>query len=222
MLWWPVPACGWTCECVLPGRIGAVRAESWKVVAGVRRGAVKDRPPVFVEGGRPASSGSGGTVGLVGWLEGGGWWWWRAGGFSNQETVTHCSLTPLAWVAKIVKSWTFINLPRRADWLEPGSVFFPPSSPSHRVNGIQCDCAEAAALRRQTWVSANNQASDALPRYWARGGGKPKVECGGSQRKLGTGGRAVGLSFEEEKVMIWACLQKDNNTDAITIQSVRC
>lgn len=41
-----------------------------EVVAGVRRGAVKDRPPVFVQGGRPASSGSGGTVGLVGWLTG--------------------------------------------------------------------------------------------------------------------------------------------------------
>lgn len=84
-----------------------------EVVVGVRRGAVKDRPPVFVEGGRLASSGSGGTVGLVGWLGGGRRW--RAGGFSNRETVTHCSLTPLAWVAKIVKSWTFINLPRRAD-----------------------------------------------------------------------------------------------------------
>lgn len=41
-----------------------------EVVAGVRRRAVKDRPPVFVEGGRLASSGSGGTVGLVGWLGG--------------------------------------------------------------------------------------------------------------------------------------------------------
>lgn len=43
-----------------------------EVVAGVRRRAVKDRPPVFVEGGRPASSGSRGTVGLVGWLGKGG------------------------------------------------------------------------------------------------------------------------------------------------------
>lgn len=98
-------------------------------------------------------------------------------------------------MAKIVKSWTFINLPRRADWLEPGSVFLPPSSPSHCVNAIQCDCAGAAALRRQTWVSANNQASDALAHYWARGE-KPKVERGGSQRKLGTG---VGQ---------WVCLSK--------------
>lgn len=81
-------------------------------------GAVKDRPPVFMEGGRPASSGSGvdcGARGLPGRRRAVGVGGWRAGGFSNQETVTHCSLTPLAWVAKIVKSWTFINLPRRAD-----------------------------------------------------------------------------------------------------------
>lgn len=81
-------------------------------------GAVKDRPPVFVEGGREGGRPArilGGLWGLwAGWEEevGGGW---QAGWFSNQETVTHCSLTPLAWVAKIVKSWTFINLPRRAD-----------------------------------------------------------------------------------------------------------
>lgn len=42
-----------------------------------------------------------------------------------------------------------------------------------------------------------------------------KVECGGSQRKLGTRGQAAGMSFEE--VMIWACLQKDNNTDTGTL-----
>lgn len=79
------------------------------------RGAVKDRPPVFVKGGRLASSGSGGTVGLVGWLGGAGGGGGRQDGISNIQTVTHCSLTPLVWVAEIVKSWTFINLPRRAD-----------------------------------------------------------------------------------------------------------
>lgn len=57
--------------CVLPDR-NAQRTR--EVVAGVRRGAVKDRPPVFVQRGRPASSGSGGTVGLVGWLTGVGQW----------------------------------------------------------------------------------------------------------------------------------------------------
>lgn len=59
------------CVCALPDR-NAQRTR--EVVAGVRRGAVKDRPPVFVQGGRPASSGSGGTVGLVGWLTGVGRW----------------------------------------------------------------------------------------------------------------------------------------------------
>lgn len=81
----------------------------------MRSGAVKDRPLVFVEGGRLASLGSGGTVGLVGWLGGAGGGGGRHEGISNIQTVTHCSLTPLVWVAKIVKSWTFINLPRRAD-----------------------------------------------------------------------------------------------------------
>lgn len=97
-------------------------------MAGGWRGAVKDRPPVFVEAGRPAPSGFLGDLGAR--CEGGG----GSGcdgqeGFSEPETVTHCSSTPLAWVAKIVKSWTFINLPRRADWLEPGPVFLPRSSP---------------------------------------------------------------------------------------------
>lgn len=113
-----MPACGWACECVLSVRIGAVREQrverAREVMAGVRHEAVKDRPPVFVEGGRLASSGSEGTVGLVGWL-GGAMAVVAGRRVSNRETVTHCSLTPLAWVAKIVKSWTFINLPRRAD-----------------------------------------------------------------------------------------------------------
>lgn len=50
-----------------------------EVVAGVQSGAVKDKRPVFAEGGRPASSGSGGTAGLVGWL-GRGQRWWRVAG----------------------------------------------------------------------------------------------------------------------------------------------
>lgn len=76
---------------------------------------MEDRPSVFVEGGQPTSSGSGGTEGLVGWREGGSLVGVAGRRAPNLETVTHCSLTPLAWVAKIVKSWTFINLPRRAD-----------------------------------------------------------------------------------------------------------
>ena len=103
-----MPACGWTLECVLLGRIGA------EVVAGVEQSRIDLQ--CLWRGGRPASSGSGGLWGSwVGWGTGAWWWWRQAGGFSNLETVTHCSLTPLAWVAKIVKSWTFINLPRRAD-----------------------------------------------------------------------------------------------------------
>lgn len=97
-------------------RLSQSKVEGAKeVVAGRRHGAVQDRPPVFAQGGRPASSGSLGDFGargVAGKGVGGG------GGRSQEgfpETVTHCSLTPLAWVAKIMKSWTFINLPRRAD-----------------------------------------------------------------------------------------------------------
>lgn len=54
----PVSAC-----CRLESAQSGPRVErAREVVAGVRRGAVKDRPPVFVEGGRPASSGSGGGL----------------------------------------------------------------------------------------------------------------------------------------------------------------
>lgn len=155
-----------------------------------------------MEGGRPASSGSGGTAGLVAWLGG--------GGISNIETVTHCSLTPLVWVAKIVKSWTFINLPRRADWLEPGPVFFPPSSPSRRVNGIQCNCAEAAALRRQTWVSANNQASDAWPRYWLGGRGT-RSRVWGIPEETRDKGSSNGPVCGRGKVRTGASMQNDIN-----------
>ena len=100
-----MPACGWTLECVLLGRIGA------EVVAGVEQSRI-DLQCLWREGGWPARVLGGLWGSWAGW---GGWRWWWAGGFSNLETVTHCSLTPLAWVAKIVKSWTFINLPRRAD-----------------------------------------------------------------------------------------------------------
>lgn len=58
--------CCWVEPAQSAPRVKRVR----EMVAGVRRREVKDRPPVFVEGGRLASSGSWGTVGLVGWLGG--------------------------------------------------------------------------------------------------------------------------------------------------------
>lgn len=99
-----------------------------------------------------------------------------------------------------MKSWTFINLPRRADCLEPGSVFLPlpatppPLSLSHCINGIQRDWARAAVSGRQTRVTANNQALDASPRYWQRGGGDQ-----GIPEDIRDRGQAVGLTAEVKR-----------------------
>lgn len=117
--------------------------------------------------------------------EGGGRW---ADRFSNQETVSHCSLTPLALGGKDHEVLD-IHQPAEEGRLPGARLCFPPptffSSLALAVSmGSSATEPGAAVLGRQTRVTANNQASDALPRYWERGGG-------GTQRDRG---RAVGLT----------------------------
>lgn len=165
--------------CVLLGGSGSVKSLKGE------GGGGKDRPPVFVEAGRPA------PLGFLGDLGGGGCDGQE--GFSEPETVTHCSSTPLAWVAKIVKSWTFINLPRRADWLEPGppplamSMGFSATAPTQPPRGDRLGSVQI--IRPLTPCLVTEQKAG-----W--GGGQQRAESGGSQRKRGTGLRQ------------WICLSK--------------
>lgn len=176
-----VPACGGTCECASRQQESAqsgpkglkVRGRGgeggwwwqWRWRQWWRRRAVQDRPPVVYggEAGLGLGLGSGADRGVRGSPCAEKKREKVLGAGADRETVTHCSLTPLAWVARIVKSWTFINLPRRADWLEPGSVFLPPLVRPllllPRTVSMGTSASDCAGLGRQTWVSANNQAS---------------------------------------------------------------
>lgn len=136
--------------------------------------------------------------------EGGGRW---ADRFTNQETVSHCSLTPLALGGKDHEVLD-IHQPAEEGRLPGARLCFPPptffSSLALAVSmGSSATEPGAAVLGRQTRVTANNQASDASPRYWERGGGgrDPKGQ-GSVGLTVGGKGHFMGMLTEAEHKLL--------------------
>lgn len=105
-----------------------------------------------------------------------------------------------------MKSWTFINLPRRADCLEPGSVFLPPlfffPSCSVSMGSSATEPEQSSQAGRPGSLQIIKPLTPCL--VTGKGGKNPKGQGSGSRSERGGG-----------KVVSWACLQKQSTADAI-------